>query len=274
VTDLPPNLLSVPSRLGITLGLDGDELIGRLEPSPAVCGRGFWPVSALVMLADVVAGVAVDTDPDAWTFTSDLSVRSPVANPPPVVDARSITRRAGRRSIMCEVPLTTGRSSWGTCFVGFARVPRREDDFPKPDFDKVTAAEAWQSIPPLDRSLPEAVGLEVRDPSTGTVAVELRPELLNPAGALQGAMVSYLAERAAEELIQHHRPRPGSVWVVTETEVRFLAQNRESPIVSRAHFVGPPDEGLVRVDLIDDNGTGRLTTAVVSRLRPGTSLGR
>lgn len=227
-------------------------------------------MSALVFLADVVAGLAVDTDPDAWTFTSDVSVRIPAALAPPAVEARSITRRAGRRSITCEVLLTADGVSWGSCFIGFARVPRRDGDLPKPDFTVAMAVEHWQAIPPLEQPLREAVGVEVRDAATGEVAVELRPEVLNPAGALQGAMVSYVAEVAAEELMEHHQPASsGLPWVVTEIEVRFLAQNRVSPIVSRARFVGPPDEGLVRIDLLDDDGAGRLTTAVVARLRPG-----
>jgi hypothetical protein len=52
-------------------------------------------------------------------------------------------------------------------------------------------------------------------------------------------------------------------------EVRFLAQNRQSPIVSAARFVGNPADGLVRVDLFDDDGNGRLTTAAVVRVAQG-----
>jgi hypothetical protein len=49
-------------------------------------------------------------------------------------------------------------------------------------------------------------------------------------------------------------------------EVRFLAQNRQSPIVSAARFVGTPSDGLIRVDLFDDDGKGRLTAAAVVRV--------
>jgi acyl-coenzyme A thioesterase PaaI-like protein len=270
MTDLPVEAHSVPSRLGVSLSIEGERLVGRLDPVASVCERGTVPVAALVFLADVVAGLAVDTDPDTWTFTSDISVRAPLAPTPSFVEGTSITRRAGRRSITCEVPLSTTSGSWGTCFIGFARVERRAGDPPKPSFDVEAAVAHWEHIPPLSESLRTAMPVVSRDPAAGVVAVDLRPELLNPAGALQGAMVAYLAEAAAEDLADHHladhhRGGGPGAHVVTEMDIRFLAQNRTPTIVSRAELVGPPEEGLVRVDLLDD--TGRLTTAVQARVR-------
>lgn len=269
MTDLPPDDHSIPSRLGVTLQLEGDELLAVLEAPPAICDRGIMPASALLYLADVVAGISVDTDHEYWTFTSDLSVRSP-AQLVDRVEARAVIERAGNRSSLCDVPLSVDGRSWGTAFAGFARVPRRDTDPPKPVFDKRSAALHWPDIPVLTEPLRDAMGLDVRDPSEGAVAVELRPELLNPAGTLQGAMVSYVAEAAALELADHHLPTvDGRPWVVTDLDVRYLAQNRRSPIVSRARFVGPPSDRLVRVDLLDDGGAGRVTTAVVARFQPG-----
>jgi len=267
VTDLPPNLHNVPSRLGVTLGVEGDELVGRLVPYPEVCERGPLAASALVLLADVVAGVSVDTDPDLWLFTSDISVRTPLTPPPKEIEARSTTVRAGRRSVTCEVPFVADGSPWGTCFIGFASVPRRDGDPPKPMLKLGPDARYWQDMPPLDAPLRDAVGVERRDPSIGQVSLALRPEVQNPAGTLQGAMVSYLAEAAAHDLADHHLGVDGGAWAVTDLEVRFLAQNRLSPITSRAWFVGPPSDGLVRVDLFDEDGEGRRTTAALARVR-------
>jgi hypothetical protein len=84
---------------------------------------------------------------------------------------------------------------------------------------------------------------------------------------MQGAVVAGLIETAAEDfadaVLGGTQPH-----VVIEMEVRYLAQNRVAPIVSSARFVGPPSEGRVRVDLFDDNGAGKLTTAAVVRVAP------
>ena len=81
-------------------------------------------------------------------------------------------------------------------------------------------------------------------------------------------MVAGLAETAAEDLADHLRLLGTDRHVVTEIEIRFLAQNRVSPIVSSAWPAGRPEDGLIRVDLVDDGGSGRLTTSV---LRPGAA---
>jgi acyl-coenzyme A thioesterase PaaI-like protein len=247
--------------------VEDGRLLGRLVPPPAVCTRGTVSAAALAFFVDVVAGVAIDTDTDAWAFTSELSVRAPLAPPPAAIDGCAVILRGGKRSITCEVPMVVDGAEWGGCFIGFARVPWREGDPPKIVFDP-DAAGRRPPVPPLDEPLRAAAGFTSLDPSAGVVGVELRPDLLNPAGALQGAMVAGLAEAAAEDLADHHRALGTDLHVVTELEVRYLAQNRTSPIRSRARFVGSPSEGLIRVDLVDDGGRGRLTTSALARVRP------
>ena len=122
--------------------------------------------------------------------------------------------------------------------------------------------------PPLQEPLRAAARYRSLDPALGIVSVDLDADLLNPAGTLQGAMVAGLAETAAEDLADHLRLLGTDRHVVTEIEIRFLAQNRVSPIVSSAWVVGPPSAGTIRVDLVDDGGTGRLTTSVVLRVHP------
>jgi len=267
VTDLPPEFDSIPARLGVTLSLDPEgRLEGVLDPDLGMCDRGVVPASALLFLADVVAGVNIDTDPEAWAFTSDASVRTPHVAPPGPVACRSTELRGGRRSATCEAPFTVDGEPWGHCFIAFSRVPRRDTDPPKPPFDASTVA-ARVAAPPIDVPLREAAGFRSLDRSAGVVEVELRPDLLNPAGALQGAMVAGLAEAAAEDLADHLRLLGTDRHAVTEIEVRYLAQNRVSPIATRARVIDA-EGGLVRVDLVDDAGRGRLTTATLLRVRP------
>jgi acyl-coenzyme A thioesterase PaaI-like protein len=266
VTDVPADFHMIPSRLGVSFRLDGEHFVGILHPPPALCERGVVPAAAIVYLTDVVTGVPVDQDPDAWLFTSELSVRAPLARPPASIESWSTTLRAGRRSVTCEAPLLVDGVEWGSCFAGFSRVPRREGES-KIEIDTAGVV-ARGTPPPLDMPLRAAAGFETLDSARGVVTADLRFDLLNPAGALQGAMVAGLAEAAAEDLADHHRALGTDRHVVTEMEIRYLAQNRVSPIVTEARFVGPPSEGLVRVNLIDDGARGRLGSAILARVRP------
>ena len=64
------------------------------------------------------------------------------------------------------------------------------------------------------------------DPLAGALEMPVTPELRNPAGTLQGAMVALLAEAAAEELVS---ARFGLPAVVTELDLRYLAQTGDGP---------------------------------------------
>jgi acyl-coenzyme A thioesterase PaaI-like protein len=270
VTDLPFDLTSIPLRLGVVMDLGADgTLTGSVSPPAAMCDRGSVPLAPLVFLVDAVAGVAVDTDPDAWTFTSDLSLRIPLGPPPARIDCDPIVLREGRRSITSEAALTVDGRPWGHCFISFARVPRRDDDPPKPAFDRSDSRDRRRVMAePLDRTLRDAAGFASVDASGGVVSATLRPDLLNPAGAMQGAMVSGLAEVAALDLADHLGLSGAARHVATDIEVRFLAQNRVSPIVTRARLAGGRGDGLVRVDLVDDGGAGRITTSALVRVAP------
>lgn len=264
VTDLPTEAASIPSRLGVTIRLDDGEIVAHLAPRPETCRHGVIRASVLVFQVDVVAGMAVDTDPAAWTFTSDLSLRAPLEPAPEGIDARASILRAGRRSLTSEVALATDAGPWAYSLAGFARVPRNPEDPEKPDIDVGEAVARWQEIPPLDEPLRDAAGIRAVDPGTGTVELDLRAELRNPAGALQGAMVALVAEAAAEDLADAHLEGP---HVVTDLDIRFVSQARVGPVRSRAAFIGPPEDRSVRVELTDV-GRARLITAVLARVRP------
>jgi acyl-coenzyme A thioesterase PaaI-like protein len=266
VTDIPVEFDSIPGRLGVSFRLHGERLVGILRPPPALCRRGVVSAASVVYLADVVTGVAIDRDPDLWAFTSELSVRTPLAPTPALIESSCTVLREGRRSATCEAPLVVDGAVWGSCFAGFARVPRRPGEVKLP-FDGA-ASVARGMPPPLELSLREAAGIETWDAAEGVVALDLRADLLNPAGALQGALVAGVGEAAAEDFTDHHRVLDTALHVVTELEIRYLVQNRVSPVVTRTRLAAPPSEGLVRVDLVDDGGRGRVTASILARVRP------
>src|SRR5215472_1266400 len=99
MTDLPANLTAVPSRLGSRARVDGHGLVMEIEDIPTeLLHAGVLRLSVLTYLVDVSAGVILDTDPDAWTFTTDLSLRMQVVPTPRRVSASSTILRRGRRS--------------------------------------------------------------------------------------------------------------------------------------------------------------------------------
>ena len=257
---------SVPTRLGTSAELRDGVMVGEVRSLPATLVHGALRVSSVVFLVDAVAGICVDTDPETWSFTSDLSVRLPAIVAPERILARADVLRVGRRSATVAVPLILPDGApLGHGLVGFARVARRDTDPPKPDIDLMKLADAWAGVTPLDVPLRDAAGVRVVDASTGEVEVELRADLLNPAGALQGAMVALVAEVAAEELAT---AALGAPQIVTDIDVRYLTQARTGPLRTRSRFVGPPSDGSVLVDIIDLGLDGKVVTTVTLRTHP------
>ena len=142
-------------------------------------------------------------------------------------------------------------------------MPRRPDDPPKIAFDSAAASHSWPKIDPIDRPLPEAAGIRVVDAANGVVEVDIVDELLNPAGALQGAMVALIGEVAAEEMISARWGRPA---LVCDLDIRYLAQGRVGPIRTRAEWLGEGDDAWVRIVLVDES-SGSILTHVLARGR-------
>ena len=65
--------------------------------------------------------------------------------------------------------------------------------------------------------------------------MQVTPELQNPAGTLQGAMVALFAEAAAEELASERFDMDA---VVTELDLRYIAQTAEGPVQSECLLLG------------------------------------
>ena len=152
-------------------------------------------------MVDVVAGIVLDDDPDAWMLTSDMSVRMRPLPAPAFVTTRSTILRRGRRSATAKVDLVNGAGEpIATGAIGFARVQRRPTDPVKPPASQERISMMFDGSRTLDGLLREEAGIVVLDAAAGSLEMEVTPELRNPAGTLQGAMVALFAEAAAEEL--------------------------------------------------------------------------
>jgi acyl-coenzyme A thioesterase PaaI-like protein len=273
MTDLPANLHSVPGRLGATALVDERGLVVELEPQEEERHHGALRASVVTFVVDVVAGVTLDTDPDAWTFTTDLTLRMRSAPAPGRITAAGTILRQGRRSAHVRVDVVDELgSAFATSALGFAHVPRKHGDPPKPIVSPQDLAARFSARDRLERPLRDEAGIVSIDPSAGVVELAVRPEVCNPAGTIQGAMVALVAEAATEDLLGS----TGRPVVVTELDIRYLGQATVGPVRSRCQLLEadlstcPP----VQVELID-LATDRLTTLAYTRAVPAADgLGR
>ena len=262
MTDLLGDGLAVPARLGVVAEVRDGEFRLALHPRAAVLHHGAVRASVLSFMIDVVAGIVLDEDPDAWMLTSDLSVRMRPLSAPGRLSTRSRVLRRGRRSATTAVDLVTGEGALlATGAVGFVRVPRRDGDPPKPAVTPEGISAMFDGTRVLDRPLREEAGIVVLDAVAGAVEVEVTPALRNPAGTLQGAMVALVAEAAAEELVSARFDLPA---VVTELDLRYLAQTGAGPVETRCSLLGDGPDAPIQVELFD-RSIDRLTTLVYAR---------
>jgi acyl-coenzyme A thioesterase PaaI-like protein len=148
--------------------------------------------------------------------------------------------------------------------IGFAHVPRKAGDPVKPRMTPEMLAERFTGRERLSRPLRDEAGIVSLDPERGVVEVAVVPEVCNPAGTLQGAMVALVAESAAEDLIASLAFEP---VVVTELDIRYLAQAHVGPVRSHSRLLGTGPDDPVEVRLIDSD-TGRITTLAYARAGP------
>jgi acyl-coenzyme A thioesterase PaaI-like protein len=266
MTDLPTNLTAVPSRLGSRGFVDERGLVVEIDDIRAeVLHHGVVRLSVLSFLVDVSAGVTLDTDPNSWTFTTDLSLRMRASPAPGKVSASTVILRQGRRSAHALVEVVDDQQRLvASGAIGFAHVPRKPHDPPKPVVAPETIAERFTGLERLSSPLREEAGIIPIDRAQGVVEIAVRPEVCNPAGTLQGAMVALVAESAAEDLFGSLADKP---VVVTELDIRYLGQAKVGPVRTQSRLLGNGPDDPVEVRLTDI-ATGRLSTLVYARARP------
>ena len=259
--ELPANLHSVPGRLGATGLVDERGLVIELEPREEVLVHGVVRISVVTFIVDVVAGVTLDTDPEAWTFTTDLSLRMRPVPAPARLTATGHILREGRRSAHTHLEVVDELGNEiAVGAIGFARVPRKPDDPPKPIVSREAVAARFSADDRIERPLREEAEIVSIDPIEGVVEMAVRPEVCNPAGTLQGAMVALAVEAATEDLLAAR----GEPSVVTELDLRYLGQATVGPVRSRCRVLGDGPCPPVQVELVD-LATDRVTTLAFTR---------
>jgi acyl-coenzyme A thioesterase PaaI-like protein len=262
MTDLSSAATSLPSRLGVAARFDDGHLVLELRPQEETLHHGIIRASVLAFVIDVVAGIPLDRDPDMWALTSDMSVRMRPLPAPPRIDATATILRHGRRSATSLVELRTDEGTpIATGAIGFAKVPRRDTDPPKPNVPLGQTPLIFRDAASLTRPLRQEAGIEVIDAAEGIVQVEVTAQLRNPAGTLQGAMVALLAEAAAETLVEE---RFDSSFVVTDLDLRYLRKAEVGPVRTRSRLLGTGPDAPIQIELVDTS-TDEITTLVYAR---------
>jgi acyl-coenzyme A thioesterase PaaI-like protein len=229
VTDLPSTPRSVPSQMGAHMRRRGDGVDCWVQVSPDVCSHGIVRGCVLVMMVDVGAGWAAEQcADDDWTFTVDIGIRRHPAVTDRIEGAPTV-QRAGR-TISIDLPMTDSNgAATATGVSTFIRLPRRAQDPPRPDYPE-DSMEQWQP--------PDAPLHELLAPTTteAGLMVDIRPELLNPAGILQGGVAALLAELAAQRRLES---TSGQDLVVTSFDVRYVTMGRIGPFEAEVEPIGP-----------------------------------
>ena len=239
----------IPVRLGSRTTMIGEEVVGLMEVRAPAVSHGALRASAVLNLADIVGPIASDRRTDVWTFTSSLAVHVPATPAPERLEGRVRILRSGRRSSTIEVSVTLPDGTpWAVAIAGFTQVPVREGDPEKPLPDLGQMDALWRLVEPLEQDFAEACGVRSIDPSAGLVEVDLFAEILNPAGALHGAVIGLIAECSAQDLATHHL---GAPQIVTDLDVHFLSQARIGPVRATSRFVGDPRQRIIVTELVD-----------------------
>ncbi|MCH2173806.1 hypothetical protein MK489_23760 [Myxococcota bacterium] len=249
---------SLFSRLGVSARRRPEGPV-FLDPFPSICSNGAVRASVLVLMVDMMAGFIAEARSEGdWVFTTDLSLRSPTQRIPERLECEGELLRAGRGSVICGVRILENGRDFAYGEAGFVRLARRHGDPAKPHLHDDSGLAPVENI---ERPLMEEVGIEVVSAAAGKVQVALGDRLRNPAGAMQGAIVSLVAERAAECLAEHDRGGPQRV---RDVDIRYLAMGRVGPIHSITHWIGGPSTGSLRVELRDAGNDDRPIAAVLA----------
>lgn len=227
MTDTPSSPLSLPAQMGAQMRRAGDEMRCWVDVHDELCSHGQVRGAVLVMMVDVGAGwaAAAEAGPD-WTFTVDIGIRR---HPTRTDRFEGVPRvlRAGR-TISVDLPIADADGNRSASGVStFVRLPAQNGE-PAPPYPDGIETHWPRAGAPLDQLLDA-------DVTADGLAVGLRPELLNPAGILQGGVAALLAELAAQRTLE---AATGVHLVVTSFDVRYVTMGRVGPIEAVAEPVG------------------------------------
>lgn len=234
-------------RVGVRLHPTRDA--ATLAVSPAVVRDGTILVSALMLAADIAAGIRLHAPGVTRVLTTSFSFRRAIQTfegPVTAITTRLFTE--GKRSVdrlefrnNDDELVATGRISFvvRTGQHGEAHHDARS-----------------RYLTPLGEPIPqpliEAAGIQISEPATGQVTMRTRSDLHREGGILQGGFVTLLGEASALALAEHHYQAPA---IVESLDVEFLAGVGGETAVTEARWLATTGTSDIEVVLRDSTGS-------------------
>jgi uncharacterized protein (TIGR00369 family) len=230
---------------------------------PELCtDHGQSRAGALGTLVDVIGGgLAADAAHPDWIATADLTLHVVRGAPPgSTVEARAHVLRAGRTTVVIEVALLADARDIGLATMSFSVLPRRDTNPDTPAMRTPGPTTMAIETSGLRAPLPDALGLRVLDAAAGVVEVPITDWTLNSMGAMQGGVVTMVADAAAECAV---REATGEPLVVTDLHVTYLGFGRVGPVRTSVEVLAAsPTHATARVDIVDSGAEERTMTLV------------
>ena len=261
--EFPSEFLSVMARMGARPDLV-DASKGHVKVNENLTSHGVIRIAPLMLLADTVVGMRLESFIEDWTFTTDFSFRRAEIVTSKYIEATSTILRHGRRLMVEELDYVDENNiSVGHAQITFMRTPLREGEV-KPDVAKVRERMGSLELPPLEQPIEELAGISVADKASGKVTMTPKQAVRRPGGFVQGAIMTLIGELSAQTFAEAHYGMP---CVGTALDVRYLIGGRSGPLVTHAKWVGDPDSGVVKVDLVDE-GHDVLSCTFLAHVQP------
>jgi acyl-coenzyme A thioesterase PaaI-like protein len=263
VPDTLPEEPFPPPRHAISLlGVDvevgpGTEATGWWRVRPDASNPSGTPgLGPIGLMIDIVAGTSavVAAAPD-YIYTADMTIHLVPGVRVDEVVSRVHVRRRGRRTLVQEIALRDGSGAtigWGTTTFVIAAPPPDGPDLR--DHHGTGRTPFWplaaDDEPPRFR---DELGL--RHDGPGEVSVDLRWQVANNVGALNGGVQAQMIDEACASLGRLHL---GAGAETTDAHIAFLQPGRSGPFRAVASMVGDPapegDRLAAEVTLLDADG--------------------
>ena len=242
------DFLTVMARMGARPDSESPNK-GTLTIGTGLTSHGHVRVAPLMLLADMVVGMQLESLIEDWTFTTDFSFRRGTTFEGNVVHAESRVLRHGKRMFIEEVNyFNEDGKEVGCSQITFLRTPLREGET-KPDIRGIRKQMAMSEIPPLTESVDDVAGIAVQDASIGRVIVHPDESVRRPGGFVQGAIMTLIGEVSAQIFAEEHYQFP---CIITGLDARYLIGGRTGPLTTSAKWVGDPRGRSIKVELFDE----------------------
>ena len=231
----------------------------------SVPGTDFPHASAMVTYADTLLGLlsSVATAP-RLSLTADL--RCQILSAPPLgpIEMEGRLLKSGRTTTLGKTSFSVHGAAlpFAICFGTFVGSPRPVDLQPF-DRSRVLSAQPDDGADGVTLTEPFADRVGIRVVDTGVAEVDHRPDVLNSSSSIQGGVLAFVAEVAAQSLATAHR---GRTFVVDDLDIRYLRAARVGPARAEARLLHGSESGVVvEVETRDRGADNRALSYVNAR---------